>query len=458
MTVRVAIIGGGWAGLSCAATLASQSSVSSKIDITVFEAAPHFGGRARGLTWNGMHIDNGQHLTIGAYHDTFDLLRMAGAPPWISEPLTWSGVSRNGLVAQRWQVPDIAWPLRFLQAMVPGFGPIHWPWAWKISMVRVLARLARSQWITPGGTVGMWLAEQDVPQGLIEHFWRPMTEGALNTEMEHASSQVLANVMRDSLGGPGNATRVLTPRHNLSINGVDRICDWLRGQGIVLLSGHRAASMAVGDDVKLLVHHKDQQVHAGFDAVVMALPAHATSDLWNNSGLPPTATSLRWPRLSARAITTVWLALPAPVAQKLAHLPMWFVLNPLPGVPHLAQVAVRREGILGLVTSARNHQMQPIDRSDDAPLLRQQLQVQLGIDIDMMEQKWITEKFATWACTPDAPIASPEESLGLTGVRHIYRCGDDPEPGYPATIESAVRSGKRTAQSLLASFGFINAR
>lgn len=42
--MQVAIIGGGMAGLSAAAALADQG-----IQTTLFEAGPHFGGRARSV-------------------------------------------------------------------------------------------------------------------------------------------------------------------------------------------------------------------------------------------------------------------------------------------------------------------------------------------------------------------------------------------------------------------------
>ena len=87
----IAIIGGGWSGLACAVTLRQRSDT----PITLFESAPALGGRARGLIWEGLPIDNGQHLTIGAYRATFDLLASVGAPAWRSEPLRWSGVGHN---------------------------------------------------------------------------------------------------------------------------------------------------------------------------------------------------------------------------------------------------------------------------------------------------------------------------------------------------------------------------
>ena len=74
---HVAIIGGGMAGLSSAATLAEQG-----IQTTLFESGPHFGGRARSVAieFNSQtfQVDNGQHILLGAYHETLKLLEKVG--------------------------------------------------------------------------------------------------------------------------------------------------------------------------------------------------------------------------------------------------------------------------------------------------------------------------------------------------------------------------------------------
>jgi predicted NAD/FAD-binding protein len=61
----VAIVGGGWAGLACGVELAAAG-----LPVHLFEAAKQLGGRARRVDWDGIPIDNGQHLMVGAYRET----------------------------------------------------------------------------------------------------------------------------------------------------------------------------------------------------------------------------------------------------------------------------------------------------------------------------------------------------------------------------------------------------
>ena len=72
--MNVAIIGAGWAGMAAAVALAQA-----KIPVTVFEAARHLGGRARSVEIEGIELDNGQHVLIGAYRETLRLMRAVGA-------------------------------------------------------------------------------------------------------------------------------------------------------------------------------------------------------------------------------------------------------------------------------------------------------------------------------------------------------------------------------------------
>ena len=67
--MHVGIIGGGYAGLAAAVTLARRG-----VPMTVLETAKVLGGRARRVEHQGLTLDNGQHLFIGAYRETLRLI------------------------------------------------------------------------------------------------------------------------------------------------------------------------------------------------------------------------------------------------------------------------------------------------------------------------------------------------------------------------------------------------
>jgi len=71
----VAVVGAGYAGMAAAVTLAERG-----IPVTVFEAGPVLGGRARRVISQGHELDNGQHILVGAYSELWRILRTVGVP------------------------------------------------------------------------------------------------------------------------------------------------------------------------------------------------------------------------------------------------------------------------------------------------------------------------------------------------------------------------------------------
>src|SRR5690606_167737 len=51
---------------------------------------------------------------------------------------------------------------------------------------------------------------------LRQRFWHPLCVAAMNTPADHACAQLFANILRDSLGGTTQASKVLIPRVGLS--------------------------------------------------------------------------------------------------------------------------------------------------------------------------------------------------------------------------------------------------
>ena len=70
---NVAVIGAGWAGCAAAVTLTQLGH-----RVSLYEAARTLGGRARRVEVDGRTLDNGQHILLGAYSETLQLMRSIG--------------------------------------------------------------------------------------------------------------------------------------------------------------------------------------------------------------------------------------------------------------------------------------------------------------------------------------------------------------------------------------------
>ena len=95
--MNVAVIGGGYAGMAAAVTLAEQGK-----PVTVLEASRTLGGRARRVEHEALALDNGLHILVGACSETLRLMRVVGADPeqlLLRLPLDWRIHDRFALKA-----------------------------------------------------------------------------------------------------------------------------------------------------------------------------------------------------------------------------------------------------------------------------------------------------------------------------------------------------------------------
>ncbi|MBC7780224.1 MAG: FAD-dependent oxidoreductase [Proteobacteria bacterium] len=98
-------------------------------------------------------------------------------------------------------------------------------------------------------------------------------------------------------------------------------------------------------------------------------------------------------------------------------------------------------GLIGVVISASSNPPHPL--SGDA--LASAVHLQLARSMPgLPAARWskvITEKFATFACTPG--LVRPATRTRAAGV---FLAGDHVASDYPATLEGAVRSGQNAAR------------
>ena len=132
MTDHVIVIGAGFAGLSAATSLAEQG-----VRVLVLEARPSLGGRASVFTdpATGERVDNGQHVLIGAYRETFRFLRRLGTAQhvYMQPGLAVDIIDRDGRTS-RLACPAIPAPLHLL------VGALRWNaigWRDRMALVRM---------------------------------------------------------------------------------------------------------------------------------------------------------------------------------------------------------------------------------------------------------------------------------------------------------------------------------
>ena len=129
--MKTAVVGAGWAGLACAVHAARAGH-----RVTLFEAARTLGGRARRVDGeNGLSLDNGQHILIGAYSATLALMRSLNVEPQavlLRTPLQLRFADGGGLA-----LPRLPAPLDLAAGILAARG---WNWRDKGSLLREIER------------------------------------------------------------------------------------------------------------------------------------------------------------------------------------------------------------------------------------------------------------------------------------------------------------------------------
>ncbi len=107
---KVLIIGGGLSGLSSAIFLPKD-----KYSIEILEASPKLGGRAYSLDYNGIKVDNGQHVLMECYSNTLEYIDIIGSRELFEfqDSLSINYVNDNRELS-KFKIPKYLYPLNNL--------------------------------------------------------------------------------------------------------------------------------------------------------------------------------------------------------------------------------------------------------------------------------------------------------------------------------------------------------
>jgi squalene-associated FAD-dependent desaturase len=425
--MKVAVIGGGYAGMAAAVTLAEA-----QVPVTVFEAARTLGGRARRVEHAGLALDNGLHILIGAYRETLRLMKQVGVDPHrqlLRLPFTWTIAGHFSLQATR-----LPAPLHLLSGLVAARGL---PLRERLAAARFLLAMRRAGYALPQDTsVDALLQRHRQGPAATRFLWTPLCVSALNTRPAAASAQVFLNVLRDSLSADREASDLLLPRADLSTLFPEPAASWVAARGGAVLTGLRVTAIDPGE-TEFAVRHTAGTAH--FSHVICALgPHHVNAFLIGISALAEVSEALE--RYAYQPIYSVYLhypravRLPAPMLGFDGTLLQWaFDRGALCG----------QSGLIGVVISAAGAH-EDHDHGELARLVHAELQREIGPLPPPLWSRVIAEKRATFACVPG--LKRPDNG---TPLRNFLLAGDYTAGDYPATLESAVRSGINAANLIL---------
>jgi hydroxysqualene dehydroxylase len=400
MALKAAVVGGGLAGLAAALEL-----VDAGAEVTLYEARPTLGGAVQTLPAREGDPepppDNGQHIALGCFTEYLRFLERIGeggsylrtrlALPVLDEQARRSDIA-----------PSLPALLRY--AHVPLRDRL------RIPVVTARCRAAKPR---PGETFGSVLRRLGASDAAVDRFWDVFIRPALNLRADEVDAAAGLFTVRTALLGPrGNADLVLPLRPLGEMHG-------------------DAAGRALGGRVRL-ESRVDSLDELDADAVVVAVPPRESARLLGEAD----------PELEDSPIVSVHLwfdrvLLPSTLAALLGSDAHWvFDRGALTGHrPERGQyLTVVSSGVPDLL-EVRGRGL--VDR------VAGQLTERLGA-AELLWSRVSREPYATIALRPGTVRPGV-----ATGRPNVARAGTWTDTGWPATMESAVRSGRAAAQHVL---------
>ncbi len=430
---RVVIVGGGWAGLSAAVELTRH-----KIPVIVLESAKQLGGRARSVQLDSLHVDNGQHMLLGAYEATLELLRHIGvneSEVFERQPLSLQWLRPNGNPVSL-KTPKLPAPLHLAWALLNAKGLSFRDRLSALNFCRVLQKTNFT--IEKDCNVEFLLKEHRQSAVLIKSIWEPLCIGALNTQIHEASAQLFLRTLGDSFNHSRKDSDILLTRKNLGDILPQPATDYIETHHGSVRLGQRVTGINIINDAISGVTLSEQQIPS--DYVILASPSTITNNLIENTAsLQRVSSQLK--SIQHRPICTVYLQYPENIKLEgrlrgsLNTTSQWIFDRGLYG----------QNGLMSVVISGEGEHMN-WDNNKLCDVIENELANHFPHWPKPSGKYVIREKRATFAATVDINQHRPNTH---TPIKGLWLAGDYTNSGLPGTLEGAVRSGLQCAQQII---------
>lgn len=430
----VVIIGAGWAGLSAAFHLAKHG-----IKSTILEASPQAGGRARGIRFGYDTVDNGQHLMIGAYHSTFEILKEIGIN---SEQLFYRCPLNIITSSDRHQfnlkITKKIYPFNMILSV---FNIKCISLKDKLRLIRFFVKIKYNKFrINEDLSALKYLQKNNQSQKLIKYFWEPLIVAALTTNIEDASTKVFLRVLQDTFNKSATNSDLVFAKCDLSSLFVTPLLDKFKKYISVKYNSRVKSVSKVYDRFKISIQNK---ILSATNVIVATTAASASSILHNqfNHCKYTSKTIENLNKFTFEKIITIYYKLEKSFNY---DIPMHGIINCI-GQWVFNRDLLEQNNLISVVISTEKN-LPIVDNITLAKQVFSELKQRFDNIPNYIDYKVIKEKRAAFKCVPNIDKIRPENK---TGIDNLFLAGDYTNTGYPATLEGAVISGKNCALKII---------
>ncbi|MFP3986731.1 hydroxysqualene dehydroxylase HpnE [Streptomyces sp. E11-3] len=450
-TASAVVVGGGLAGITAALSLADAG-----LRVTLLEGRPRLGGLAFSFQRGELTVDNGQHVYLRcctAYRwflDRVDGAALAPLQDRLDVPVLDAGgpaATANGHGLRLGRLRRTALPVPLHLAASLSTYP-HLSLAERAKVGRAALALKSLDLADPAlddQDFGSWLARYGQSPRAVEALWDLVGIATLNATAGDSSLGLAAMVFKTGLLSEPGAADIGWARVPLGELHDTLARKALDKAGVRTETRARVTGVARGDDGRWRVDTADARLDA--DAVVLAVPQREAHDL-----LPEGA--LEQPGALLDIGTAPILNIHVVYDRKVLKRPFFAALgSPVQWVFDRTDASGLQGGgqYLALSQSAAQDEIDaPVAalRARYLPELERLLPAARGAGV---RDFFVTrERTATFAPTPGVGRLRPGARTRAPG---LYLAGAWTATGWPATMESAVRSGSAAAQAALSVLG-----
>jgi squalene-associated FAD-dependent desaturase len=433
---RVVVVGGGLsgiaAGLECARAGAS---------VTLIESRGRLGGAAYSFDRHGIHADNGQHIFLRCCTAYRELLEEIGATHMVTlQPRLDIPILAPGGRRARLRRSGLPAPLHLTRALT-GYRLLSL--GERLSVVRAMRALGSVNVDDPAvdaRSFGDWLAEHGQDERAVEAIWSLICRPTVNLSVEDASLAQAAQVFQVGLLGEASAGDVghaIVPLSEIH----DRAAGLaLQRAGVHVMLRHGATALRAGRGGFSIEVSGAPTLEA--DVLVLAVsPDRAARLLPAEAGVSGAGLE----RLGSSPIVNLHVVydrrvLDEPFAAGV-YTPVQWVFD------RTAGSGVRAGQYLAVTLSAADEELEmAVDdlRARYLPALADLLPAAGSAEV---REFFVTrEHSATFRATPGARALRPGPRTQLPG---LALAGTWTDTGWPATMESAVRSGRAAGREAI---------
>ncbi|HET9051968.1 MAG TPA: hydroxysqualene dehydroxylase HpnE [Candidatus Dormibacteraeota bacterium] len=197
---RVAVVGAGLAGLAAGVELAARG-----CDVVLCERSRLLGGKTTSFRVGDVEVDSGQHVHLACCTEYVDFVGSVGMGDalWLQERFE-AVVLRSGERPARLRAGRLPAPLH-LAASFARYAPLGL--RARLEVARALLAVRRPGPARPGETVAGWLRRHGQGAQATEAFWEPFMVPALNAPLAEASADDFLFTIRTAFLADAGAAR-----------------------------------------------------------------------------------------------------------------------------------------------------------------------------------------------------------------------------------------------------------